>query len=541
MDWFETTESTEKNLLDEGWAEKIFGLEKNESLKKLLKKGRAEMEIPLHNKQGDVIAHAKCSPKDYAHLSQMPWYKNKAYAKVNDGNNLDMLMHKYVMVHLMKTEVPKGKKVDHKNGDGLDNRRENLRIVTAAQNAANRKKRKNASSKYYGVSQKKASEKNRLKNDSYVSSFHADGETIVVGYFKTEIEAAEAYDMCLAHHPKYGTEDQLGNRFNWPEKIEEYRAKPYVPQRQNTKSGKYASKFIGVQKAKKGKYAVQKYCATIYHDGKTHYICGTPSEEAAAKAYDDYVYKHKLNRKFNFPERYLDHNPSVVKTRMMDVDENTVRLIVGNNENIIFLIDREDYDKIKHYKLTESDGRVKMTVNKKRLLVHRFIMNQLIWDGKTYVDHIDKNPYNNKKSNLRVVVPVINGQNKTKTANASSKYYGVSLKLSNKSDWTAWQVIVYQGGRKVLCTTEKDEEWAARRRDLYIMNHIPASGYTMNFVWTEEDKVEWMEKLGIGREAVIEKGKEEDDSNEDDEQKLLDEQSEEEGEEKKAKRRRRRR
>lgn len=120
--------------------------------------------------------------------------------------------------------------------------------------------------------------------------------------------------MYLAHHPNYGTEHQLGNRFNWPDRIVQYRAQPYVSQRKNKKNGKTGSKFVGVQKTKSGKYA-----ATVYYNKKTHYLCQeTPDEEAAAKIYDDFVYKNKLNRKFNFPERHPDHNPATIKTLMTD-------------------------------------------------------------------------------------------------------------------------------------------------------------------------------------------------------------------------------
>lgn len=89
------------------------------------------------------------------------------------------------------------------------------------------------------------------------------------------------------------------------------------------------------------------------------------------------------------------------------------------------------------------------------------------------------------------MTPEINGQNKAKTANASSPYYGVSIKEN------LWQMIVYQGSGKIFWATEKDEIYAARRRDLYILNHLPLSGYKMNFSWTEETKAEWMKQLGI--------------------------------------------
>lgn len=44
----------------------------------------------------------------------------------------------YIYLHRMLLGFPKGKQVDHINGNGLDNRRANLRVCSATQNAANR-------------------------------------------------------------------------------------------------------------------------------------------------------------------------------------------------------------------------------------------------------------------------------------------------------------------------------------------------------------------------------------------------------------------
>lgn len=77
---------------------------------------------------------------------------------------------------------------DHINGDGLDNRLDNLRICTQKENIRNKNKTKNqTSSKYKGVSF------NKLNNNWRVR-MEKDGSQVEIGSFKTEKEAAEAYN-----------------------------------------------------------------------------------------------------------------------------------------------------------------------------------------------------------------------------------------------------------------------------------------------------------------------------------------------------------
>lgn len=86
---------------------------------------------------------------DFAHLSQFRWF-------MSDNRPFCRIKRKMVQMscEIMKPET--GFIVDHKNGNGLDCRRDNLRVCTHSQNMKNRKKhRRNggeASSKYKGVS-----------------------------------------------------------------------------------------------------------------------------------------------------------------------------------------------------------------------------------------------------------------------------------------------------------------------------------------------------------------------------------------------------
>lgn len=80
--------------------------------------------------------------------------------------------------------------MDHKNGNPLDNRSCNLRIVTPSQNGANRgaaRGRTGRTSQYKGVSW--ATTKNK-----WLVNIHVDGRTRYLGRYGDEKEAARAYN-----------------------------------------------------------------------------------------------------------------------------------------------------------------------------------------------------------------------------------------------------------------------------------------------------------------------------------------------------------
>lgn len=77
--------------------------------------------------------------------------------------------------------------VDHINHDGLDNRRFNLRLVSASQNHMNRKKLEGTASKYKGVSYDK-------RRNTWYAYIKINGKAKRIGTFIKEIDAAKAYN-----------------------------------------------------------------------------------------------------------------------------------------------------------------------------------------------------------------------------------------------------------------------------------------------------------------------------------------------------------
>lgn len=88
--------------------------------------------------------------------------------------------------------------VDHKNGNTLDNRKENLRIATPKQNSRNiGKRRGNFTSIYKGVNWNK-------KSKRWTARISTDSGRKFLGYYATEKDAALAYNKAaLEFHGEF--------------------------------------------------------------------------------------------------------------------------------------------------------------------------------------------------------------------------------------------------------------------------------------------------------------------------------------------------
>lgn len=136
-------------------------------------------EIPLTHGQTALI-----DDEDAELVARYNWIavhrKNLWYGQ-GSAKGEKVLMHRLVM------GFPEGQVVDHRNGIGTDNRKENLRVTTQAQNGRNRRANANSSSGFVGVSWSK-------DRHRWLACIKVDGKTKNLGRFKTETEAAQAYN-----------------------------------------------------------------------------------------------------------------------------------------------------------------------------------------------------------------------------------------------------------------------------------------------------------------------------------------------------------
>lgn len=97
-------------------------------------------------------------------------------------------LHRLVAGRMIGRKLLKTEAVDHINGDKLDNRRCNLRIVTSRQNSQNRKLHRNG--RLVGCYFKKQRKK-------WVAQLRLGKNNLHLGYYNTELEAHEAYMKAL--------------------------------------------------------------------------------------------------------------------------------------------------------------------------------------------------------------------------------------------------------------------------------------------------------------------------------------------------------
>lgn len=92
-----------------------------------------------------------------------------------------------ICMHRVIANTPEGFETDHINGNGLDNRRCNLRSTSRAQNSVNTGIKKNNTSGYKGVDWSKTRKKWRAR-------IRVNGERVGLGYYDSPEEAGAAYD-----------------------------------------------------------------------------------------------------------------------------------------------------------------------------------------------------------------------------------------------------------------------------------------------------------------------------------------------------------
>jgi hypothetical protein len=384
------------------------------------------MNIELKNRKKEVTGYAIVSPEDYEHLNQYKWCKNKNYITGNI-NNKKWMIHRYIIIELLKYELTSKNLIDHINNNPLDNRRENLRIVNYSENARNKNKKQDSTSEYIGVCKRKDKE-------SYYVKIRLDNKRLSAEY-KKEIHAAYQYNLWI---DEYNIVHAKKNSIEIPDDFIEYK-----------------SKELPLCVFKKNNKFEVKICVNY----KRIYIGVYNTLEEAIENRDNAIEnknKEIQDKLLNMPILYNKDNQSIFKIKKIDI-----------------IIDEDLYYDIIKYKWCKNKNDIRTLINNKQIALSRYIMN---YKGENYVDHINNNPLDNRKCNLRIVTPEQNNMNKSSHKNSSSKYIGVYWHKQNKK----WQTSITFKGNTVHLGTFEDEIEAAKARDIATLKYFGEHG-NLNF------------------------------------------------------------
>lgn len=136
---------------------------------------------------------------DFVKLSKFKWHASKNKYTFYATRNVPLgEKQRIIAMHRVIMNTPKGLVVDHIDGNGLNNQRNNLRVCTISQNNQNRTKKKlTTTSCFKGVSWSKT-------NKKWTAQIGHNGKQVYLGSFSKQELAYKAYiKACKKYHGQF--------------------------------------------------------------------------------------------------------------------------------------------------------------------------------------------------------------------------------------------------------------------------------------------------------------------------------------------------
>jgi hypothetical protein len=131
--------------------------------------------------------------EDFEDLNKYMWCASKHSGKFYALRKGPRPLKKTILMHREIMKTPNGMKTDHRDGNGLNNQRYNLRICTDVQNGQNQILHKNNTTGFKGVHFNK--QRNKFQAQIKVSK-----KMMFLGNFPSAMSAAVAYDKAAKKH-----------------------------------------------------------------------------------------------------------------------------------------------------------------------------------------------------------------------------------------------------------------------------------------------------------------------------------------------------
>ena len=353
------------------------------------------IEVPLRDKNKHIIAHTILDKEFYETIKKKTihacCHKGKVKYAIININNKPMRLHILIM-----GKAPKGFVIDHKNGNGLDNRRCNLRFATYQQNSQNRISK---TGKYIGIT--------KCSNTSDRYKVKCCG--VRLGTFATQEEAAQMYD--ISAYLLLGEDSKTNGLISYEESLT-YKLEDIITSRKKP-TGLPTNIYL---------HNSGLYTAKIIYNKKCYSSFYFTDLNDAISALE--IIKLKIDALK--AQEVIDHY-----NKEITLNEDGITYILI--KDIQVLVDNDIWHDLVKYGWYISDtGYISGTVNQKTMLMHQKVYEMKHGYVPALIDHVNKSRVDNRISNLKDKTPGENAHNKSKTIDSTSKYYGVS---KNQNRW----------------------------------------------------------------------------------------------------------
>lgn len=377
-------------------------------------------KVPLKNNKGTIVAYSLVDEDDYDNVMKYKWSLTQGYAH-GEINGKKFRLHNFILEKKNKDYV-----IDHIHRNRCDNRKIYLKEVSKSHNAQNKDSLEGSSSKYIGVVYAKLNKKKWIAQSSYQK------KAISLGSFENEIDAAKTYDTFVLLY--YGKDAKTNGLVKYEEvkdlNIEIFTNKPKRALPKFIRENKFGSYIIQLV------YKGIKYQATL----KTLELA-----QEKLKEFQNIIENIKQ-------KELIEHkNLEIIRNNKGDA----IIFIRSKDKTIIdeIVVDDDKWHNLIKYGWYKSNNYFVANVDGANKYIHRFIMNAT---EDVIVDHRDRNPNNNKVSNLRFSNSILNNHNREKKVNISSKssnkYIGVT-KIVNKRSADTYRAALSKDNKRYYVGT----------------------------------------------------------------------------------------
>lgn len=325
--------------------------------------------------------------------------KNDRFTINSDG----YLKYKGILVHQKVMKSDPYQTVDHINKNKLDNRKKNLRFATGSENSHNRTKKENAKSKWKGV---------HPDNGRYTVRITKKGvDEDYYGQYAIEEHAAWAYNLKAVE--LYGTFADLND-------LEEPKGFVLAQRKEKNDFG------YGITYDKR-LYRKNRYMVRVKSKRIGEYEHLEDAREAVRIALIEWEKEKKLKK-----DQILD-------LPIFEIDGIAIIKASENGRECLFVkVDHDMWHNLMQYKWYKSTGDntyIAGRVKGEQLSLSSYITGlygEMKPAQNMKIDHVNHNPLDNKRCNLRLVSDSTNSHNKAKMEGTSTTFLGVSVKRPGK-------------------------------------------------------------------------------------------------------------